>query len=137
EKFAPGQIIVEIRLLGQKSDFAVHGDIFNRTAANTRGPCGRKDQAHQELERSSFSRAVGAEESEDFALFDLKRQVIERPAQAFTPETGRIVLGQPEDFDCWCSHGSIIINFFEFLRSCQSQGVASGDTGVWEARPLL
>ena len=40
---------------------------------------GRRDDAGEDLEQRGFSRPVAADDPEDFALFDLEVDVLERP----------------------------------------------------------
>ncbi len=110
EQLARGQVIVEVRLLGEKADLAVHLDVVNRAAANPRRAAGRENQSHQELERGRLPRAVWPEKSEDLALAHLKRQRIERPTGALAPEADGVVLGQPFDFNGRSAHDNIFLD---------------------------
>ena len=121
EQLARGQVIVEIRLLRQIADLAVHAHVVDRPAAHARRARGREDQPHQQLQRRRFSGAVGPEKSENFALLDLQRQMIERPAHALPPESDRIILGQPRDFDGRRAHRSSIIVFFSSAHAVNTR----------------
>ena len=70
-----GQIVVEVRLLGKESDLRFDFGIGPVLVQNASGAAGREDQAHQHLQRSRFSRAIGPEESKDLAVLhrEMKR----------------------------------------------------------------
>ena len=89
EQLARGEIIVEIGLFGKIADLAVHPDVFDRTPADARGAGGGENKPHQKLQRGGLAGAVRAEKPEDFAVFHLKREVIERPAHPLAPEARR------------------------------------------------
>ena len=105
EQLARRQVIVEIGLLGQVADVAVHAP-RRQSNGRERAPFRRwKDQPHQELQRGGFSGAVRSEKSEHFALLYLKREVIERAAHPFAPEADGIILREPENFNGRSTHG--------------------------------
>ena len=72
EQFARRQVVVEVRLLGQIADLAVHLDVVDRPAANARRAAGRENQPHQQLHRGRFPRAIRPEEAENFSVFHLQ-----------------------------------------------------------------
>ncbi len=112
EEFARRQVVIEIRLLGKVADFAVHGDVVNRFAANTRRSRRRKNQTHEQLQRGGLAGAIGAEKSKDFAVFDAQGKVVERAAHSLAPEARRVVLRQAVNFDCRAGHSSHYYYFF-------------------------
>ena len=93
------QVVVEIRVLGQKADAPAHVEAADRPAQDLRSAGGREDQLHQQLERRRLARAVGAEKPEDLAALDRQREPIERPIRAGSPEADRVVLRKLVDVD--------------------------------------
>jgi hypothetical protein len=72
----------------------VSRDVVNVVAEN-RGRAGRWiNESHQELEGGCFPCAVRAEEAEDFAALDRKRQPVKRAHLALTPKADLVVLRQ-------------------------------------------
>ena len=94
EQLLGGQVVVEVRVLGQVADAAPDGDVADRPAEDLGVAAGRKHQLHQQLQRGRLAGAVGAEEAEDLAGLDLERQAIERAVRARAPEADLVVLGE-------------------------------------------
>src|SRR5271163_1013424 len=78
EHFRGGQIVVEIRLLGQIADVAMHFDVRGGLAEQTRVAAGGENQIHQKFYGGGFARSVGAKEAEDFAGLHLHGQPLQR-----------------------------------------------------------
>ena len=69
KQFVRSEIVVEVRLLGKKSDLRFDfwiGPLATENASRSRG---RKHQAHQHFQSRRLARAIGPEEAENLALF--------------------------------------------------------------------
>ncbi|OPZ22417.1 MAG: hypothetical protein BWZ10_00425 [candidate division BRC1 bacterium ADurb.BinA364] len=110
KKFAPGQIIVEIRILGQKSDLGLHRPITQRFAHDACRARRREVNAHQNLDGRGFSGAIRAKQAEDLAFFHVQREIVQRahlavadvdpqPAVFHANEVAHIGFGQIAQFD--------------------------------------
>ena len=70
EKFVSRQIVVEVGLLGKKSDLRFHRRIVDFPAQDSRTAAGRIHQAHEQLECRGFAGAVWSEIAKNLAFFD-------------------------------------------------------------------
>jgi hypothetical protein len=86
QEFKGGEIIIEIRVLGQVSDAAVHGNIRYLMAQYARTAVGREDQSHQQLQRRRLAGAVGPEKTKYLTLINGQRKFIQGAHFSFTPE---------------------------------------------------
>ena len=92
------QELVKVRLLGKVADPLVLGDVGRRLVEDQGLALGREQQAEQQLDRRGLSRAVGSEQSEDFAAMDLKVEGLERLDLGAAPEIA-VDLGQVPGLD--------------------------------------
>ena len=67
EKLHRGQPVVEAEVLGKEAYFCQHRSCADRLPEQLRRAAGRLHQSQQHLDRSAFSRAVGAEKSENLS----------------------------------------------------------------------
>src|SRR5262245_14696790 len=82
EQLLGGEIVVEVRILGQVADAPPDLDVADRAPQNL-GPTGcRVNQLHQQLERGGLAGAVWSEEAKDFSLVNVEGQSIERDVRA-------------------------------------------------------
>src|SRR5205807_1129057 len=99
QKFARGQVVVEVRIFRQVTDARMHRDVADVAPGDARGARGRINQTHQKLQRRRLAGAVRAEEAEDLAALNRQRQCIERAHAAFAEKTSLVIPGQVFDFD--------------------------------------
>src|SRR5579871_2085747 len=78
--------IVEVGLFGQVSDLLFDAIVSHRLAEDGGVSGSREDQAEQHFDRRGFAGAVAAQEAEDFALFDIQRQVIDGDDRLVLPD---------------------------------------------------
>src|SRR5207247_6770355 len=93
ERLFPVEKSVEVRLLGEEPDPLVHLGAAGGLAEDGGGSSGGEDQAQQQLDRGALARAVGPEQTEDFAAVDGQVQVVQRPDLVAAPEVA-IDLGE-------------------------------------------
>src|SRR5207248_11800260 len=91
--------IVEIGLLGKKSDLRLHARIVQFHAQNAGAASGREDQTHEHLQRRSFSRAVRAQETEYFAILDCEMEGMQSAFRTLAPKAYAVALFQCDDFN--------------------------------------
>jgi hypothetical protein len=104
EQLLAGEVIVEVGILGKKSDPGLHGRITDRPAQDP-GRTGRGiQQLHQQLERGALAGAVRPEKPEDFTLVDRQREAVEGTIRPRPPESGEKVLGKLVGLNRGC-HG--------------------------------
>ena len=101
EQFVGGQIVVEVRLLGKKSDLRLDFRIGPFTAQDAGRSGGRKDQSHQHFQSRGFAGAVRAKEAEDLAFFDGQMQRLQGALGPLAPESHHVGFFETEDFNCW------------------------------------
>src|SRR6185312_1185611 len=94
-----GEVVVEVRILRKIAETPLGGDVARGPAENAGGAGGRKNQLQQQLERRRFAGAVGAEETEDLAFFDLQGQMVERAFRPLAPEADRVVFREVDRLD--------------------------------------
>ncbi len=88
QQFAGAQMVVKVGLFGKKSNLRFHLRIVHVHAQNPGASCGRKHQPISSL-RVWFSRAVWAEEAENFSFFDGQAERPEREFRTLAPEPTR------------------------------------------------
>src|SRR5580698_3975017 len=93
-------MVIEVGLLGQKSDLRLHPRIVDRHAQNPSAARRWKYQAHQELEGSGLACSIRAEKAEDFSLFDGEAQRTQGKFRPLTPEASEVGFFQIKNFDC-------------------------------------
>src|SRR5208283_4217873 len=103
EQFSRAQMVVEVGLLGQKSNLRFHPRIVHIQPQNPRGSSGREYQPHQELEGGGLARAIRTEEAEHLSLFDRQAERTQREFRPLAPESDEIAFFQVENLNC--SHG--------------------------------
>src|ERR1700722_505919 len=99
QKFVRSQVIVEIWLLGKKSDLRLDGRIgpvVPQDAGRTRS---REDQPHEHFQRGGFAGAVGTEKAEDFSFFDGEVQRTQRSFRPLAPKADHVRFFQTENFN--------------------------------------
>ena len=106
QQFAGGQVVVEVRLLGQKSDLRLHARIVDFHPQNAGRASGGEDQPHQHLERGGLAGAVRSEEAENLAFLDRQVQRAQGMLRPLAPEAHGVGFFQTKNFDC--SHGRSI-----------------------------
>src|SRR5262249_30813630 len=94
EQLFGGEMVVEIRGLGEISDPAPHGEVTDGAAEQFGPPGTRKDELHEQLQRRRLSGPIRAEEAEHFARFNLEGESIERAVGTLAPEADRVVFRQ-------------------------------------------
>ena len=94
-----GEVVVEVRVLGQVADPPLHLEVAERPAENRRRPGRRVDQLHQQLEGRGLAGAVRPEESEDLARLDGEGQAVEGAVRPRPPEADLVVLRKLVRFD--------------------------------------
>jgi len=99
QQLACGEIVIEVGLLGKKTNLRFHSQITEFQAEDFRAPAGREHQAHEHLQCSSLARTIWAKEAENLTLFDDEVQRMQRPFRPLPPEADLINLLQPQDFD--------------------------------------
>ena len=99
EKLARRQVVVEVRVFGQVPYLRVHACVADVATEYARAARGRVHEAHEQLQRRRLARAVRAEEAENLAAPDRKRQRVERPHPALPKEADLIVLRQILNLD--------------------------------------
>ena len=70
----------------------MNASVADGTTKDFGAPRARKDQLHEQLQRSGLPRAVGPEEPEHLALTNAERQRVERDVRTRAPEADRVVL---------------------------------------------
>ena len=75
---APGQPIVEAKVLGQVADAPARFGVARRLAEQARLAAGRPHQAEQDLDRRRLARAVRAQEAEHLTRLDREVQPVKR-----------------------------------------------------------
>src|SRR5689334_7184287 len=100
------QIVVEIGLLGKKSDLCLHARIVQLHAEDFGAAASREDQPHQHLQGGGFAGAIRTKKPKDFALFHDEAQRMQGALRLLSPEANLILLLQPKNFDC--RHGETI-----------------------------
>ena len=89
---------VEVRFLGQVADPLVLGHVGGVAAEDQGLAGGGKQQAEDELDGGGLARAVGPEESEDFASLDFEVEGLQGP-NLLTPPEIAVNLGEASGFD--------------------------------------
>ncbi len=69
-ELADGQVVVEVRLLGQEPEALARGAAGHGLAEDLGGAAGRGDEAHEDADRRGLAGAVGTQEAEDLAAPD-------------------------------------------------------------------
>ena len=100
EQFVRGQVVVEIRLLGKKSDLRFDFRVGPFAAQDASRPGGREHQAHQHFQRCGLARAVGAEEAKNLSLFDREVERLQGALGPLAPESHHVGFFESEDFNC-------------------------------------
>jgi len=85
-------------MFGEKAEACFGAQIIGGQAKEFGLALGRVDQAHEHLDGGGFACAVGAEESEDFALVNCVRQVT-YSADAFAKEANAKLFAEVLEFD--------------------------------------
>ncbi len=103
EQFSGGEMVVEIGLLGQKSNLRFHPRIVHIRPQNPRASSRREYQPHQEFEGGGLARAIGTEEAEHLSLFDGQAERTQRQFRPLAPESNEVAFFQVENLNR--SHG--------------------------------
>ena len=85
QQLARGEVVVEVRLLGQVAEACVHGHVGDVVAEDAGAAAGRGHEPHQDLDRRGLAGAVAA--------------ASERAHATEVQESRRVVLGEPGDLD--------------------------------------
>ena len=103
EHFFRGQVVVVIRVLGEKADASPHLEITDGTPKDLRAAAARINQLHQQLERRALAGAVRPEKTKHLAGLHLERQRIERAVRTRPPESNEVILAKSFSLDR-CRH---------------------------------
>src|SRR5882762_76956 len=82
EELLPGEVVVQVRVLGQEADAPSGPDLRGVLAKQADDARIRKDQAQRQLDRGGLAGAVGADGAEDLPLPDRQAETAQDPVLA-------------------------------------------------------
>src|ERR1043165_2616289 len=103
QQFRGGEIVVKVRLFGQKTDLGFDDGITPVAAQNAGGATAGEDEPHEELQGRGFAGAVRPKIAKDFALRNGEAKRMKGDLRPLAPKAGQIRLVQTKYLDG--SHG--------------------------------
>src|SRR5262249_44556289 len=117
EKLGCAQIVVKVRLLGQKTDSLLDFRV-SEVASQDPGRTGRGEgDPHQQFQGRSLTRSIGSQKPKCLAGLNREIEALERGDGALFPETGGVVLSETLDFYCVHSHFERSVGYLEVFSA--------------------
>jgi hypothetical protein len=106
QRLRPGEVLVEVGILGEETDLVPRPDVARVEAEDAGLSLARGHQAEDDLHRRRLARTVRPDQSVDLARVDAEGEVVDRN-DIFLPQSETEDLGEILDFDGGGAHGLV------------------------------